>query len=64
MWILKNNLAMGSCITKLLDDYDTYLAFCELVNETPVSIDNYYEHQQELMYKHGYVQDGCWFRKI
>jgi hypothetical protein len=56
---------MGSCISAIYDDYDKYVAFCELVNEKPVSIrDDFYEHEKELMKKHKYTQNGCWYNKL
>lgn len=55
---------MSSIATKINDDYATYLAFCKTVNEAPVAIrEQFYIHQTQLMQKHGYVQDGCWFKK-
>lgn len=56
---------MGSCITHMFDNYETYVAFCELVNEQPVNVsDDFYSHEQELMVKHGYVKCGCWYEKV
>lgn len=56
---------MGSCISKIYDDYDTYVAFCKLVNEEPVDArGGFYEHEKELMKKHKYVEDGCWYKKV
>jgi hypothetical protein len=56
---------MGSCISKIYDDYDTYVSFCELVNEETVDVrDFFYEHEKELMKKHKYVKDGCWYKKV
>lgn len=56
---------MGSIISAIYDDYDTYVAFCKLVNEKPVDIrEGFYKHEQELLKKHNYVENGCWYKKI
>lgn len=56
---------MGSCISKIYDDYDTYVAFCELVNEKPVGVcDYFYKHEKKLMEKHKYIKNGCWYKKV
>ena len=56
---------MGSCISAIYDSYDTYVEFCKLVKEEPVDIRNgFYNHEKELMKKHKYVSDGCWYKKV
>ncbi|MFW5847762.1 MAG: hypothetical protein ACOCVF_02470 [bacterium] len=55
---------MGSILTKIYDDYDTYIEFCKLVNEQPVNIENFIDHETELMKKHNYVRHGCWYKKL
>lgn len=49
---------MGSICSKIRDDYDDYVKFCKMVNETPVDDrgeKSFYDHQRELCDKHGYV---------
>lgn len=55
---------MGSSISRIYDDYETYEHLCKLVNEKPVGVrEGFYEHEKELMEKHGYVHDGCFYKK-
>lgn len=56
---------MASCISRIYDDYDTYVSFCKLIKETPIGVrDGFYDHEKELMEKHSYVTDGCWYKKV
>jgi len=56
---------MGSIISRIYDDYHTYVDFCKLVNENPIDIhDDFYNHEKELMKKYQYVKKGCWYEKI
>lgn len=56
---------MGSSISAIYDKHETYVAFCELLNEPFVSVrESFFEHEKELMKKHKYVKDGCWYKKF
>ena len=55
---------MGSCITHMFDNYDTYVAFCKVVGDKPITVsEDFYSHEKELLKKHGYEKDGCWYKR-
>jgi hypothetical protein len=55
---------MRSSISHIYDEYNTYVAFCKLVNEESVGVwDGFYKHEKELIKKYDYVKDGCWYTK-
>ncbi len=57
-------MKMGSSISKIYDDHETYVEFCKLLKEESLDVqDKFYTHEEELMKKHGYVRCGCWYAK-
>ena len=55
---------MGTIIDRINDDYESYLELCRLVNENPNDIQKgFFEHQEELLEKYKYEEDGFGFKK-
>lgn len=44
---------MGTILSKIHDDYEEYVEYCQSVHELPVRIvDNFYEHWKKLKELH------------
>lgn len=50
---------MRNKISRVLDDYENYRRFCDMVNEKPLGIlKNFYGHEKDMLFKYGYVKNG------
>ncbi|MFW5847501.1 MAG: hypothetical protein ACOCVF_01090 [bacterium] len=55
---------MRNSISLISKRYRDYVAFCGLINQTPVSIhDDFLEDEQNLLKKHGYVKNSNSYKK-
>ncbi len=53
---------MGSCISRIDDEYDCYVSFCKKLNEPPKDYGDVETHTKELIKKYNITKSMWWFR--
>jgi len=52
---------MGSSISRIDDEYDCYVSFCEKLNEVSKDYEDIKEHTKELVKKHKITKKMWWY---
>lgn len=52
---------MGSCISRIDDEYNCYVSFCEKLEEKPKNHEDVEKHTKELIKKYNITKSMWWF---